>query len=245
VSEPVLIHRVRAVNTAPDSENKIHSDQVAAQYGFRGGLVPGVTVYGYMAVPLVTVEPEWLERGTMEVRFEEPVYDGDLVIVSVERLEGESFRVTAKREDDTICATATAKIPPASPPIPEELTEHSLPNSADRPAPSLDNLTPGAALGTVSEKLQTAEPRELLQFSNEMLVRNFKLGPWIHVGSQIQNFSVARLGEDASARGRIHEVYQRKGHEFVVIDVMLLAGAGRLIHTVRHTAIYRPRPVAS
>ena len=31
-----------ALNTAPDSENEIHSDKLAKEYGFKGGLVPGV-----------------------------------------------------------------------------------------------------------------------------------------------------------------------------------------------------------
>ena len=29
-----------ALNTAPDSENQIHSDELAKEYGFKGGLVP-------------------------------------------------------------------------------------------------------------------------------------------------------------------------------------------------------------
>jgi hypothetical protein len=244
VSQPVVTHRVRAVNTAPDSENKIHDDRVAAQYGFRGGLVPGVTVYGYMAIPLMEAAPEWLARGSMQVRFLEPVYDGDLVIVFVERGEGESFGVRAEREDGTVCASATAIIPVSCPPAPARWDEHPLPSPDHRPAPFRDNLIPGAPLGSVIEKLKTAEPRELLQFSNEMLVRNLKLGPWIHVGSQIQNFSVAMPAEEISARGRIQAVYERKAHEFVVVDVMLLADGERLVQTVRHTAIYRPRPVA-
>ena len=41
-------HEVSARNDAEDSENKIHDDAVGQQYGFRGGLVPGVTVYGYL-----------------------------------------------------------------------------------------------------------------------------------------------------------------------------------------------------
>jgi acyl dehydratase len=84
VSRSLPLYRVRAVNTAPDSENKIHDDRVAAEYGFRGGLVPGVTVYGYMTVPLVEFAPEWLERGWMKVRFLEPFYHGDEVIVRAE-----------------------------------------------------------------------------------------------------------------------------------------------------------------
>ena len=31
----------RALNTAPDSENQIHGDDMAREFGFRGGLVPG------------------------------------------------------------------------------------------------------------------------------------------------------------------------------------------------------------
>ena len=41
-------YRVLAFNTAHDSENKIHDDATARRFGFGGGLVPGVDVYGYM-----------------------------------------------------------------------------------------------------------------------------------------------------------------------------------------------------
>jgi len=37
-----------AFNTALDSENKIHDDDVARRFGFSGGLVPGVDVYAYL-----------------------------------------------------------------------------------------------------------------------------------------------------------------------------------------------------
>ena len=33
-----------ALTTAPDSQNQIHSDELAKEYGFEGGLVPGVTI---------------------------------------------------------------------------------------------------------------------------------------------------------------------------------------------------------
>ncbi len=65
MSRHLPFYRVFAVNTAPDSENTIHDDGVAAQFGFRGGLVPGVTVYGYMTVPIVDYAREWIEHGSM------------------------------------------------------------------------------------------------------------------------------------------------------------------------------------
>ena len=39
-----------ALNTAPDSENRIHSDELAKEYGFEGGLVPGVTISAYLVI---------------------------------------------------------------------------------------------------------------------------------------------------------------------------------------------------
>src|SRR5204863_4180564 len=76
--------RIKAVNTAVDSENKIHDDRVAAQFGFRGGLVPGVTVYGYLAeAARKHFGEEWLERGAMDVRFQQPVYHGEEIKVAL------------------------------------------------------------------------------------------------------------------------------------------------------------------
>src|SRR2546425_709171 len=79
------LNRLRARNTSEASENKIHDDATAASFGFRGGLVPGVTVYAYMTVPIVEqFGLAWLERGSMQVKFHQPFYDGEEVIVRAE-----------------------------------------------------------------------------------------------------------------------------------------------------------------
>jgi hypothetical protein len=241
VVHPILLHRVRAVNTAPESENKIHDDRVAAQYGFRGGLVPGVTVYGYMTVPIVEFAPAWPARGTMEVRLLEPFYDGDEVVIKAEPLDNGSIRVVAERANGTICARGSAGMRAESVTPPAPYPEAPLPPTDERPEPAVGNLTPGSALGTVTATLDAADPARLLQFSNDLLVRNFRLGPWIHTASEVTNWSVARPGDTISARARIHDRFDRKGHEFVVLDVTLVADRDRLIQTVRHTAIYRLR----
>src|SRR5205823_13253263 len=49
------VYRVRPHNAATESENKTHHDDVAQRHGFRGGLVPGVTVYAYMTHPVVAL----------------------------------------------------------------------------------------------------------------------------------------------------------------------------------------------
>src|ERR671937_93048 len=82
VSEPLPVYRVTAKNTST-GENKIHDDVTARRYGFRGALVPGVTVYAYMTQPLAAAfGVAWLARGTATVRFVKPVMDGADVIVS-------------------------------------------------------------------------------------------------------------------------------------------------------------------
>ncbi len=237
MSRPLPLYRVRAVNTAPDSENKIHDDQVAAQYGFRGGLVPGVTVYGYMTAPLVEHAPEWLEHGSMKIRFLEPFYEGDEVVVRSEIADDGSIRIAAERADGPVCATAVASTARTTAPQPLPYPEQPLPR--ERPVPARYNLVPGTVLGTVVEKIDTTEPHRLLLLANHILMRNFKLGPWIHAASEVVNWSAARAGEEIAARGRIHDRFDRKGHEFVVVDVMLIASGTRLVETVRHTAIYR------
>jgi hypothetical protein len=243
VGRTLPIYRVRAQNIAAESENKIHDDRVAATYGFRGGLVPGVTVYGYMTVPIVEQLPEWLERGRMQLRLIEPFYDEDEVLVRAETADDGTIEVTAKREDGTVCARGMASLRGGSLTPPDRLSEHLLPETEHRPMPSRENVIPGELLGTVVERLDLGgrcHSERLLQYSNDILARNFRLGPWIHTASEIDNWGIVREGDEISVRGRIRERFDRKGHEFVVLDVTLLAGE-RLIQTVRHTAIYKPR----
>jgi hypothetical protein len=264
-------YRVRARNTSSDSENKIHDDIVASELGFRGGLVPGVTVYGYMTVPLVERYGRgYLERGSMQVRFHQPFYEGDQVVVGAEADTSSrpvKVSVRAEREDGTVCATGLATVDDGSPWLGdariEDYPRAPLPADNERPAASSENFLPGAILGTVSESLiqaqpallgkieeplpiyygadAVAHPAVLLAMSNHIFVGNFKLGPWIHASSDLINLGAARSDEVVEARGRIRESFERKGHLFVTLDVLLLAGGDRPVQQVRHTAIYRPK----
>lgn len=267
-------YRVRARNTSAQSENKIHDDEVAARFGFRGGLVPGVTVYGYMTVPIVErFGLDWLGNGSMNVRFHKPFYEGEVVIVKGKASDGAelvSIDLRAERENGEVCATANAMIKyqdaqssQASEFCVENYSQTPLPLMENRPHATREAFAPGTALGTLSEELQlpdttflgeiddrlqiyygdeaVAHPAFLLGLMNQVLVRNFKLGPWIHAESKLVNNSVARDGETISIRSRVHECFERNGHEFVVVDMLALAGDDRVVQQVRHTAIYRPR----
>jgi acyl dehydratase len=249
----MLLHRVTAVNTAADSENRVHDDRVAAAYGFRGGLVPGVTVYGYMTLPVLEHFGEcWLERGAMSVRFKAPVYEGE--DVAIEAHASDAGRLEVSLENG--CATGAAWIEPvAVPPGLAEYPARPMPPEDRRPPASHETLAAGTVLGTLTTKLnldearmsaplpaavgegRAAHPAILLALSNELLVRNVVLGPWIHASSEVVNFSQAHDGETLTVHGHVAEKYARKGHEFVVLDVLIRAGE-RVVQRVRHTAIW-------
>ncbi len=240
--------RVRAVNTAPDSENQIHDDRIAAEYGFRGGLVPGVTVYGYMASAAIDrLGPQWLHRGAMDVRFFEPFYEGEEVAISITDLPQGRIQVEADR------ASATAWIEET-----DLAVDYPPEYSTIKKVASRESIQPGIILGTLEKTLDLsqpglsapfdafigperfAHPAIILGLANEILMHNYTLGPWIHAASEVRNQSPARDGETLQVRGKIADAYERKGHEFVVLDVAILS-AGRLDSRIRHTAIWKPR----
>ena len=259
-------YRVQAHNTATASENKIHDDAVARRFGFRGGLVPGVDVYAYLTHPIVARwGRRWLEQGTVQARFLKPVYDGEEVVVHA---AGEATLALAVRNAaGEVCATANATLPASSPPAPD-LADYPLrPLPTDPPPASPESLVPGTLLGSleagfhaehaadylgdVRESLALyreeaiAHPGFLLRFANFILALNVRLGPWIHVGSDVQNLGLAHDGDRLSTRARVTALSERKGHRFVDLDVLIVANDARPLVRVQHTAIYAPRGSAS
>ena len=100
-------YEVVARNLAPESENKIHEDDVARRYGFAGGLVPGVVVHAYLAHPPAEQwGPAWVEGGGLHARFQRPVYDGEAI--TIDPLEGGGLAVHNPSGD----AAAVAEVYP-------------------------------------------------------------------------------------------------------------------------------------
>jgi hypothetical protein len=258
-------YRVEAFNTAKASENKIHDDAVARRFGFGGGLVPGVDVYAYMAhQPVARWGRVWLERGAGECRFQKPVYDGEIATVAArETVEGLDLRVESHGE---ICATGHASLPDRVP-APSEPFADPSPPPADRPPASETTLAAGTMLGirplpitrelveqcvsdlgetdTLYLKEGLAHPVIIARTGNWALNHNVVLGPWMHVGSRLQHFAAARIGDELSVRARITANYEHKGHKFVDVDVLVLANRATPIARIAHTAIWLPRQLTA
>jgi hypothetical protein len=256
-------YRVEAYNTAKESENKIHDDDVARRFGFTGGLVPGVDVYGYIThLPVARWGRAWLEHGTAACRLKKPVYDGDVATLTETPGSDGGIAITVESRS-VLCATAEAWLPQAVPPpagmadtAPEPVAtqkrppadEHSL--AVGRTLAIRPFRTDSAFGANYVRDLREADPLYvteglvhpgfILRLCNWVLWHNVVLGPWIHAGSHVQNFSAARIGQELTAFGRVTGNDVRKGHKFVDVDVLVRAD-GVPVARVAHTAIYRPR----
>jgi len=67
----------------------------------------------------------------------------------------------------------------------------------------------------------------------------------MHVGSKLQHFAAAHIGDELSVRSRITANYEHKGHRFVDVDVLVLANRTTPIAPIAHTAIWLPRQLAA
>jgi acyl dehydratase len=262
-------YRVTARMPAEGSENKIHEDDVARRYGLRGGLVPGVVVYAWLTRPVVeALGPAWLERGTFAARFLKPIYYGEPATIEAVVAERDTDRVVveARALDHAgeACGQATFALDAAAavPPAPGGYAAAPLP--AERPPASREALAAGATLGTPSLRVDAAAARQFLDKvgdawplyagdgapvhpgvyldqANKALSLNVRVSPWVHVESEGRHFGPARVGDRLDTRARVARLFERKGHEFVELDCLLLADGARPVAQVRHLAIYRLR----
>jgi len=259
-------YQVRTHNASEQSENRMHSDDVARQFGFKGALVPGVTVFSHMTRPLVERYGEqWLARGVADVTFFKPAYEGDLLTVRTSAAaNGAGYELTCVNEEGVELARMASDIP-SVPPMVDPRSELP-PSSHDgerpivtwdlmqigRPFPAL-HWTPTAEDNRIwcddnrddlalfqSGPDAPIHPGFVLRQANFALRNRFTLPAWIHTGSRIQFHDVLRLGNAYEVRAVPEEKWERKGHQMVRLYVAIRSGA-KTYAEVLHTAIFKPR----
>jgi acyl dehydratase len=255
-------YAVVAYNSAWDSENKIHDDAVARRFGFSGGLVPGVDVYAYMThVPIARWGRDFLARGTLEARFLKPVYEGETATVTAREADGGlDIEVTSRGE---VCAAGRAAMTGTNPPALDAF--RAVPAVAERAPADEASLPVGRPLGIRPLRITRewaakyiadvrerdplyareglSHPGQLPRLFNWALTHNVVLGPWIHVGSKVDHFAAAKVGDELTVRAKVTANYEKKGHRFVDLDGLVVANGAAPVARISHTAIYRPRGV--
>ncbi len=260
VGDRLPLWQVVAHNDAVDSGNPIHEDSVAQRYGFGGGLVPGVTTYGYLLHPVVAAFGiEFLTCGSSSVRLRRPIYAGQTLQVaarvSAVARDTIAFDLEVLNQVEEVCAVGSAHLPAVPSPMPALPARAAL-SIARRPA-TPEALRAESVLGTLEVTQNAADaaafvaaagedlgcyrdilhPAWLLRQANILVDRSVAVGAWVHTASEVIHLGVAKPGEPIVIRGEVVALSQRKGHDYADIDVYIEAAAPLM--RVRHTAIYR------
>lgn len=252
-------YEVIARNFSESSENKIHSDDIAKKFGFKGALVPGVAVYGHLTWPLVDrFGEDWLSHSVCNLRLIKPAYHDDRLILTISDSE-DANTVQCHNSDGELLATLISTMPETLPdPEPAHIFDAPAKDSGrveiewdtirvDEPFKAWDV--------TISEELnatfaaQVADtlpiyrqgfvhPHFLLGSANRALVDEYYMPAWIHVGSETRHRSAVRVGDTLTVRCVPLEKWQKKGHEFIRLYVSYWRG-DELTTDIMHTAIYK------
>ena len=258
-----------ALNTAPESENRIHSDELAQEYGFEGGLVPGVTISAYLVHPLVNHwGKDWLDNGYANCRIVSPLYDKELFEVQTELIDSSRANTTLVRGNGTISAHAEVALTDHLPPAP--LFNKDQISGLDYKAPHASRMiwerlksvgcrtfkyswsdeNPLIYLTNEDDLPALLQPQSggyanlsfLLGCSNWILAGNAFMNPWVHLQTVSQNYRAVGLNSSLVAQMEINEIYDKKGHEFIDVFVNLFDQEDDMcVMTINLTAIYKLR----
>jgi hypothetical protein len=236
----MMTYSLIATNTDPDSENRMHSDEVATKLGFQSGLVPGVDVFEYMARGALQRFPRWMSGGSGELRLRKPYYDGERVEVGFDEpaaIFSADDRATLQiGADPAEPWHAPAYVPPLEP--------------SERPKASPRALARGTVLRTLRRRFQDSQAsalkaREFLELANRILMATVVLEPWIHTGSKINWYEGAASVESVEVRAFVTDLFDRKDHGFVTYRVSYLDAdhleKQKPAACIEHTAIWRFR----
>jgi hypothetical protein len=236
--------KARAFNQVPESDNLIHSDELAKEYGFTGALVPGVTISCYLSHPAIeTWGMNWLERGSAHVKVKSPLYDDEHFDVSVATSDGgyEAVLLSGGR----VCAEGSFGLLSQVPASPIRTNRHLLSSDYLPAIASLEVMQEFKAHGCPAMHFLWSAQHEMASYLREqsqMAVlhrtdhvysgggyanlsfilgcanRHFaavaKMSPWIHLETWSQNFQAIALGTQLVSEMRVLDLFEKKGHEF-------------------------------
>jgi hypothetical protein len=261
-----------AYNPATESANQIHSDEMAKAYGFRGGLVPGVVISGYLMEPAIQAWGEaWLKQGEAHVKVLKPVYDGLDFSVEVSEASSNAYTAALIDGEGNCCATGQFRLNPTATP-PRFRGDKTLTKSHQAPAATLENMQHLQSRGMLalairwddrhkmayylkneSEMAELHQPGKqgyahgafLLGITNWVLAGNAYMNPWVHLQTSSQFFQAVPYGTRLLAECAITDLFERKGHQFVDVNVNIFTEEDQtavMSSTLR--AIYKMRPAS-
>lgn len=239
--------KVRPKNASSEG---IHSDESAQALGFRGGFVPGVTLYENLVVKLLEQDSGWLSHGRAELHFGRPVYDGEEVTFTING-ETQEWQITGEgatrsraygvlRLDDEPPSIPAGQLTPKSgKPLGDTAQIGALMESVVEFPP--DRVEAAArASGFPIAGSPRLVPSGLWMNPVDLLHAYFECPMTIHLSSRIWHRSPLREGEILYKRGQITGFEERNGNHIVHFNAGLTA-SGRPIAIVSHSSVFKLR----
>jgi hypothetical protein len=263
-----------AFNQATDSTNQIHSDEMAQAYGFKGGLVPGVTISSYLTHPAAAAwGRQWLEAGAAHIEVHKPLYDGYSFDVELNDVSDTAYRAVLVDQEGTRCATGhiwlnhdlpqppvrrgdpllerDADIPPVSSKVLGDMAGHGMRALAvrwDAEHRMARYVEDASAMASVhrSDGDGLANTAFLLGLTNWVLAGNTYMNPWVHMQTDSQYFAAVETDTDLIVECAVENLFEKRGHEFVDARVdAYVRDIGQAVMSTTLRAIYKLRPPSS
>ncbi|MEP0203583.1 MAG: hypothetical protein ABJ084_04980 [Halioglobus sp.] len=259
-----------AFNQVPNSENEIHGDSLAKEYGFVGGLVPGVTVSAYLVHPAVeSWGLEWLTQGGAHVRVISPLYDGESFEVGILEQSTDVYSAELVRPDGIVSANAEVWLAASEMQASTRRGDSIVDVEHVAPVACVEHWAHLQQQGCHAVRYRWGDENAMhtylrddalmpvllqdagggyanmsfiLGISNWVLASNAYMNPWVHLETRSQNFAPIPLGTAVVAEMEVREFYEKKGHEFVDVDVALYDESDNTcLATIALRAIYKLR----
>lgn len=155
-----------ALNQVPESDNRIHSDELAKAYGFTGALVPGVTVSCYLAHPAVEAWGlAWLEHGAAHVTIKSPLYDQKMFEVTVNATHRSCQAVLTS--EGRVCAEGVISLPVKPLAAPGYRGDVLMRDDYTAPAVSRDVMEAFKAYGCPAKKFMWSADHEMARYLSD------------------------------------------------------------------------------
>jgi len=246
----------------------IHDDSAARDYGYRGALVPGIILYGYMTdVVARSWGLDWVARGTMRSHSRRPVYEGERLTIHAaparEDADGLSVEAEIRNAEGAVVATGAATLPRAAPPAPDPADYPPRPIAEPLPVVGPGGFHPGDLFGCLPKRMDRDDveeavtmfgqswpaylddgivpPAYLPMFASRNALASYALPtPSIYVSAHTRHLGIARVGAELTTAGSVLAAYERKGHHYIDQRHMVFAD-GVPVALVDRTSIYAAR----
>lgn len=256
-----------ANDDSPDISNPIHSTEFAAQFGFPGALVGGVTVWGWATDTILEALGEhWLENGWAEFSFRQPTFPGDLLLIEATLQEGGNnniWDITFTNQQNVTCVTGKVGIGQADwctnlekPSLDNVVEPVKIPLILENAAiggdwiPMRVNFDTDLADDIASVKQHSensifygpdalAHPAWTAGWAEQLLRHNFLVPSSMHTRSQVQHLRKINVNTTITGGARLIAAYEQKAHHFANFDVLLQDESMNDIAQLRHWTIFK------